>query len=352
MNKKINFKTNKILVQSMTNTKTHDVKATIEQINKMHQVGCHLVRVAIFDDADAEAIKEIVQLSPIPIIADIHFNYLYAISAIKSGVSKIRLNPGNINKPDEIKEIVDVAKEYDIAIRIGVNSGSIPIHILKKYNEKICSEAMLESLDEYLNLFKQFDFQNIVISLKASDPILNLEVNRLAKKKYNFPIHIGVTEAGPLLDSTIKSTIGLAPLLQEGVASTIRISISDDPVIEVKVAYKILNALKINNDRVNIVSCPTCGRLNYNMFEVVQKVEKYCEDKFFPLTISILGCIVNGIGEGKHADIGIAGSYDEALIFEKGKIIKRVNSSIAFNELKELIDKYYEEFNLNKVLVS
>ncbi|MGL4951367.1 MAG: flavodoxin/ferredoxin-dependent (E)-4-hydroxy-3-methylbut-2-enyl-diphosphate synthase, partial [Mycoplasma sp.] len=274
----------------------------------------------------------------------IHFNYLYALSAIKSGVSKIRLNPGNINKEEELEKIITAAKNADIPIRIGVNSGSIPINILNKYNNKICADAMIEALDEYLSLFAKFDFNNIVISLKASDPILNLEVNRLAKKKYSFPIHIGVTEAGPLLDSTIKSTIGLAPLLQEGVASTIRISISDDPVIEVKVAYKILNALKINNDRVNIISCPTCGRLSYNMFEIVKAVEEYCEDKFFPLNISILGCVVNGIGEGKHADIGIAGSLDQAIIFEKGNILKKVKASEGFNELKLLIDKYYLEF--------
>ncbi|MGL4948270.1 MAG: flavodoxin-dependent (E)-4-hydroxy-3-methylbut-2-enyl-diphosphate synthase [Mycoplasma sp.] len=344
MNKKIEFNKNRILVQSMTNTKTHDIQGTINQINQLHRVGCDLVRVAIFDDKDAIAIKEIVKLSPIPIIADIHFNYKYALDAINAGVAKIRLNPGNINKEEEIKQIIDAAKTNNVLIRIGVNSGSIPLDILKKYNDEITAEAMIEALENYLSIFNKYKFNDIVISLKASDPLLNLEVNRLAAKRFNFPIHVGVTEAGPLIDATIKSTIGLAPLLQEKIASTIRVSISDDPIVEIKVAYKILNSLKLVNNRVNIISCPTCGRLSYNMFEIVQAVDKYCEDKFFPLTISILGCVVNGIGEGKHADIGIAGSLDKALLFEKGKIIKTINAVNGLEELKKLIDKYYDEY--------
>lgn len=342
--KKINFDLPKIFVQSMTNTKTHEISETLKQINDLANAGCDLVRVAIFDDADIQALPDIVKASPIPIVADIHFNYLYALKAISVGVAKIRLNPGNINNPKELEEIIRAAKQADIYIRIGVNCGSLPSEILLKYNNVICAAAMLETLDQYLAIFEQYDFKKLVISLKSSDPLLNIEVNTLAASRYPYYIHAGVTEAGPLMDAIIKSTIGLTPLLQKHIVKTIRISISDDPVLEIKTAYKILNALDINHDRVNIISCPTCGRLSYKMFTLVDQIDKYCADKFFPLKISILGCIVNGVGEGKHADIGVAGSATKALLFEKGKIIKTIDAIDAYSELTKLIDLYYAKF--------
>ncbi len=337
-------KRDKIIVQSMTNTKTHDVTSTLNQIKKLQDAGCDIVRVAIFDDADAKAIQTIVNQSPLPIIADIHFNYKYALEAIKSGVFKIRLNPGNINKESEITEIINAAKKYNTWIRVGVNCGSLPENILQKYNHKVCADAMIETLDNYLKIFEQHDFNKLVISLKSSNPILNQEVNQKAAKHFKYPIHLGVTEAGPEKDAIIKSTIGLAPLLQEGIGNTIRISISSDPVIEVIVAHKLLNYLGLENNRVNIISCPTCGRLNYPMFEVVNEIEAYCKDKHFPLTISILGCVVNGIGEGKEADIGLAGSKDKCILFKKGEVLKIVSPNDALKELKQLIDEEYAKF--------
>ena len=344
MNNIVFDKNKKILVQSMTNTKTKNVDATIKQIIALEHAGCDLVRVAIFDDNDAEAIREIVKLSPLPIIADIHFNYLYAIKAIEAGVFKIRLNPGNIDDQSQIKQIIDSAKKYGTYIRIGVNCGSLPNDIVKEHG--ISAQSMLLSLSRYLKIFEENDFDKIVISLKSSDPLLNLEVNRLASKQFKYPIHIGVTESGTLINATIKSTIGLAPLISEGIGDTIRVSISDDPIKEVEVCIKMLNFLNKRKDRVEIISCPTCGRLDYNMFSVVDEIERYCYDKHFNLKISILGCIVNGIGEAKHADIGIAGSKASGILFENGKIIKNVNENELVDELKKLIDKKYNEFLL------
>ena len=340
-------KRDKIIVQSMTNTKTHDIKATLDQIKRLKVAGCDIVRVAIFDDKDAQAIQEIVKQSPLPIIADIHFNCQYALDAINAGVYKIRLNPGNINKESEILQIIEAANKHNTWIRIGVNCGSLSENILKKYNNQVCADAMIETLDNYLKIFEQHKFNKIVISLKSSNPILNQEVNTKAAKHFKYSIHLGVTEAGPEKDAIIKSTIGLAPLLQNGIGNTIRISISTDPVVEVEVAHKLLNYLGLENNRVNIISCPTCGRLNYPMFEVVNEIEDYCKDKHFPLTISILGCVVNGIGEGKHADIGLAGSSDKCMLFKKGNVLKIIPSKDALNELKALIDEEYKIYQSN-----
>ncbi len=337
-------KNKKILVQSMTNTKTKDINSTVNQIIKLKNAGCDLVRVAIFDDADADAIKEIVNLSPLPIIADIHFNYLYALKAIESGVFKIRLNPGNITDEKQIIEIINAAKKHDTFIRIGVNCGSLPEDIVKEYG--ISSKSMIMTLTRYLKIFEENNFKKIVISLKSSDPLLNLEVNRLASQQFNYPMHIGVTESGTLIDATIKSTIGLSPLINEGIGDTIRISISDDPVKEVEICIKMLNFLNKRKDRVEIISCPTCGRLDYDLFSVVNEIEEYCKDKHFNLKISILGCVVNGIGEAKHADIGIAGSKSSGILFENGKIIKTVKESELISELKKMIDKKYNDFLL------
>lgn len=340
--KHIDFK-DKILIQSMTNTKTKDIDKTLEQIKALAKYGCDLVRVAVFDDQDANSLEIICKKSPLPIIADIHFNFNYALKAIDSGVSKIRLNPGNISNPNEIKQIIDAAKRKKIWIRLGVNSGSIPEKYLIKNKNNIV-KSMLNLMEDYLKIFNKEKFNKLVLSFKCSDPLLNIKVNEAAFKKFKYPFHIGVTEAGTLLDATIKSTIGLAPLLIKGIGSTIRISISGDPCEEVKIAHKILNNLKLENNRINIISCPTCGRLNYDIFSIVAKVEKYCEFKFFPLTISILGCVVNGIGEGKHADIGLAGSGDKVIVFKDGKIYKHVSKNDAFKEIKKLIDDKYKMF--------
>lgn len=328
---------NRVLIQSMTNTKTHDIPATLKQINDLKDNGCDFVRVAVFDQADADALKELVKLSPLTLVADIHFNFEYAIQAIEAGVPKIRLNPGNLDDPQKLDLIVKKALEHKTVIRVGINSGSLPLDIHAKY--EVSAAGMVEAARRYINLLNSKGFDDIVISLKASDPLLMIAAYKLASETFNYPLHLGVTEAGMLLDGTIKSTVGLTPLLLDNLGDTIRISLTDDPVQEVIVAKKILNALKIRNDMVDIISCPTCGRLNYDMFPIVERIREYTKHMNFPLKISILGCVVNGIGEGKEADIGVAGGLNKGIIFKKGKILKTVKDTELFDELKILIDE-------------
>jgi (E)-4-hydroxy-3-methylbut-2-enyl-diphosphate synthase len=328
-----------ILVQSMTNTKTSDFDATAKQIKEMIFHGVDLVRVSIFDDDDILGLEKLIKYFEIPIIADIHFNSNYAIKAINAGAHKIRLNPGNIKSEKQIIEIINLAKSKNIPIRIGVNSGSIPDDLLD--NNKVTPDVMLKTLDRYLEIFESKEFDNIVISLKSHDYLINKKVNEIAHEKYIYPIHAGVTESGPMISGLIKSTLGLSGLIEKNIINTMRISLTDDPNLEVIAAIKLLNILKKRNDRVDIISCPTCGRLEADLFSIVNEIEKYCSNLFFPLTISILGCVVNGIGEGKQSDIGIACSKQKAILFENGKFLKNIDISDAINELKELIDKKY-----------
>jgi len=332
-----------ILVQSMTNTKTSDFDATLKQINEMIFHGVDLVRVSIFDDDDIIGLEKLIKTIDIPIIADIHFNASYAIKAINAGAHKIRLNPGNIKNEKQIIEIINLAKLKNIPIRIGVNSGSIPEDILE--NNQVTAKVMLKTLDRYLKIFESKQFDNIVISLKSHDYLINKEVNKIANDRYIYPIHAGVTESGPIISGLIKSTLGLSELIENKIIHTMRISLTDDPKLEVIAAIKLLNILKQRNDRVDIISCPTCGRLQGDLFFIVNEIEKYCGNLFFPLTISILGCVVNGIGEGKQSDIGIACSKDKAILFENGKFLKNIDISNAVDELKKLIDKKYLLYN-------
>lgn len=334
---------NRVLIQSMTNTKTSDLSATLNQIQRLKEAGCDYVRVAVFDDADANSLSELVKKSTLTLVADIHFNFEYALKAIDAGIKKIRLNPGNLDDPEKLKLIADAAKKNNVVIRVGINSGSLPKKIQDEYG--LTAEAMVMTAQRYINLLNQEGFDDIVVSLKASDPLLMIAAYKLASQKLSkYPLHLGVTEAGVLLDGSIKSSIGLTPLLLDGIGDTIRISLTDDPVKEVEVAKKILNFLKLRSDMVNIISCPTCGRLNYNMFPLVDKINEYTKNMHFPLKISILGCVVNGIGEGKEADIGVAGSIHKGIIFKKGKILKTVPESEIFTELTKLIDEMYEDY--------
>lgn len=337
---------NHVVIQSMTNTKTANIEATLEQIKLLKEAGCELARVAVFDDEDANALKELILQSPLPLVADIHFNFSYALIAIASGFKKIRLNPGNLDDPEKLQLICEAAKKNNVAIRVGVNSGSLPQHIIQKYG--VTSTGIVEAAKHYIKLLNDNEFNNIVVSLKSSDPLIMIAAYEKAAEELPYPLHLGVTEAGTLLDGTIKSVAGLAPLLVKGIGDTIRISLTDDPVNEVKVARKLLNTLGLRNDLVDIISCPTCGRLNFDMFPLVDKIKAYTKNMFFPLKISILGCVVNGIGEGKEADIGVAGSIHQAIIFKKGKILKTVPEHEAFNELKQLIDEAYNEYLANK----
>ncbi len=325
---------NKVVIQSMTNTKTKDVKATVKQIKELEKVGCEIVRVAILELEDAKAIKEIKKEIKIPIVSDIHFNPDFAIAAINNGTDKIRLNPGNIENEEKIKEIVNLCKERHVPIRIGINGGSLN----KKY--KHSEETMIESAKDHLRILEENDFYDICLSFKSSDPLECIKAYKLASKEFNYPLHLGVTEAGDLLNSAIKSSLALGNLMLEGIGDTIRISISDDPVKEVMVAKKLLRACGLKKDVANLISCPTCGRIQYDMLPIVKEIESYLEKIDKNIDVAIMGCPVNGPLEAKRADIGVAGGKDCALLFKKGEIIKSIPQDEVAKVLKEEIDKF------------
>lgn len=324
---------NKVVIQSMTNTKTKDVVATVKQIKQLEQAGCQIIRVAILELEDAKAISEIKKQIHIPIVSDIHFNPDFAIAAINNGTDKIRLNPGNIENEEKIKEIVELCKDRNVPIRIGINGGSLN----KKY--KHSEEAMIESAKDHLRILEANDFHNICLSFKSSDPIECIKAYNLASKEFNYPLHLGVTEAGGLIDSSIKSSVALGNLLLDGIGDTIRISISDDPVKEVMVAKKLLRTCGLKKDVANLISCPTCGRIQYNMLPIVKEMESYLEGVNKDIDVAIMGCPVNGPLEAKRADIGVAGGKDCALLFKKGEIIKSIPQEDVVKVLKEEIER-------------
>lgn len=334
---------NKVVIQSMTTTKTHDIQATLKQINALVNEGCELVRVAVLDDNDINALTELIKLSPVPLIADIHFSYLYALKVMELGIKKIRINPGNITDEEKLKLIINKAKEKNVVIRIGVNSGSIPLDLIDKYHGATI-QGMLEALDRAVKLFEKHGFYNLVLSLKATNPLWTIDLYEKASLMFDYPLHLGVTEAGTFMNGTVKSCVGLSSLLIKGIGDTIRISLTDDPVQEVKVAKALLYATGVETNQVDVISCPTCGRLNYDLWNVVREIEEYTKSMKFPLKIAILGCIVNGIGEGKEADIGIAGGNGKGIIFKKGKIYKNCDEKDLVPELKKLIDEAYIEY--------
>lgn len=311
-----------IAVQSMTNTFTHDIAATISQIKRLEKAGCEIARVAVPDQEAAAAISSIKQKISIPIIADIHFDYRLAISSVRAGADGLRLNPGNIGSIKKIEAVVDCAKSYNIPIRIGVNSGSLEKDILKKYNAA-SAEAMVESAMRHIELFKSFDFHNIKVSIKASDVYRTIDAYRLLSSKTDLPLHVGVTEAGGLYSGIVKSSLGIGMLLAEGIGDTIRVSLTRDPVEEVRVGYEILKALDIRQHGPDIISCPTCGRCKIDLFDIVERVEKALSLNPKPVKLAIMGCVVNGPGEAKEADIGIAGGDGTGILFRKGKVIKK-----------------------------
>ena len=325
---------NPILIQSMTNTKTKDVKATVNQILALEKAGCDIIRVAVLDMEDAKAIKEIKKEIHIPLVADIHFNGNFAIEAINSGADKIRLNPGNIKDEEMIKKIVLLCKEKNIPIRIGINAGSLD----SKY--KRCPESMILSAKDHLRILEKLDFKNIVLSFKSSDPKECIEAYRLASKEFDYPIHLGLTEAGGLLNSSIKSSLALGNLLLDGIGDTIRISISDNPIEEIRVAKKLLKACGLKKDVPNLISCPTCGRIQYDMLPIVKEMEEYLDTINKNITVAIMGCAVNGPGEAKDADLGVAGGKESAILFKKGEIVKTIPQKDIINILKEEINNY------------
>lgn len=327
---------NKIIIQSMTNTPTKNIDATVAQIHDLEKVGCEIVRVAVTDFEDAEAISKIIERVSIPVVADIHFDHRLALAALKNGVNKIRLNPGNIANQDHVKEVVHLCKSHQIPIRIGINSGSLPKHLLDKYKAP-CPQAMIEAADEHIAILKSLDFDDIVLSFKSSDVMLTIQVYRLAAQKYDYPLHIGVTEAGTKFHSAIKSSAALGALIADGIGDTIRISISGDPIDEIVVAKQLLRSFDLIDNVINLVSCPTCGRLAYDMLPIVNEVEKFITSLKSNITVAVMGCAVNGPQEASRADIGIAGGKNEALLFKKGNLIKKVPQDQLLSELKKEI---------------
>ncbi len=329
-----------IRIQSMTNTKTKDVEKTVEQILRLESLGCEIIRVAIPDMESAKAIEKIKAKIHIPIVADIHFDYKLALEAIYNGADKIRINPGNIGGPEKVKKIVDEAKRYGIPIRVGANSGSLPKEILEKYKSPT-PEAIVEAALNQVRLLESFDFDNIVISVKSSDVLTTIKSYEILSRKTSYPLHVGLTEAGTFIAGCVKSSIAIGHLLLQGIGDTIRVSLTDDPEKEVTVAKEILKGLKLKKG-VNIISCPTCARCNVDLIKIANEVEKRIGNLDLDISVAIMGCAVNGPGEAKEADIGIACGIGEGLLFKKGKIVKKVKEDDLVDELIREIYSLYK----------
>ena len=327
---------NKVVIQSMTNTKTKNIEKTVEQILALENAGCEIIRVACLDVEDARAIKEIKKQIHIPIVSDIHFDYKIALEAAKSGVDKIRINPGNIGSNDRVKAVVDACKERNIPIRIGVNSGSLPRDILER-DGKPTAKGMVEAGLRHIRILEDLDFFNIALSLKASDLNLCIESYEEAANTINYPLHLGVTHAGTEFSGTVSSSIGLGVLLREGIGDTLRVSLSANPVKEIKVAKEILKDCKLYDKSPTLIACPTCGRIQYDLIPIANEIEDFLQTIEANITVAVMGCGVNGPNEAKHADIGIAGGIKEGLLFKKGEIIRKVKQEDMVKVLKEEI---------------
>lgn len=333
-----------ILIQSMTNTKTQDIAATVEQIKSLQEAGCDIVRIAVPDMEAAEAVKRIKREISIPLVVDIHFDYRLAIQSIKNGADKIRINPGNIGDKERVKQVVQAAKERDIPIRIGINSGSLEKDILNKYGHPT-ADALVESTINNIGLIESMNFNDIVISIKSSDVMLTVESYMKASKVTDYPLHLGITEAGTVLAGSIKSSVGLGILLYNGIGDTIRVSLTGDPVEEIYAAREILKSLKLMKSGIEIISCPTCGRTNVDLIRVVEEVEALTRGvkPKRPMKLAVMGCAVNGPGEAKEADLGIAGGRGEFLLFRKGEIIKKIPQENVIEELLKEIKAFQAE---------
>lgn len=329
---------NPVRIQSMTNTKTEDVKATVAQILRLEEAGCELVRCTVPTMEAACALKEIKKQIHIPLIADIHFDYKLAIAAIENGADKIRINPGNIGSNEKVKAVVDAAKKANIPIRIGVNSGSLEKDKIEKYGG-VTAEGITESALEKIKLIEDMGYDNLVVSIKSSDVLISIKAHELIAKSTKHPIHVGITEAGTVWAGNIKSAIGIGIILHEGIGDTIRVSLTGDPVEEIYSAKLILKTLGLRKDGVTVVSCPTCGRTNVDLISLANKVEEMVKDIDKPIKVAVMGCVVNGPGEAREADLGIAGGIGEGLLFKKGEIIKKVPEEDLLKELKAELDK-------------
>jgi (E)-4-hydroxy-3-methylbut-2-enyl-diphosphate synthase len=334
---------NKVYIQSMTNTYTKDVEATVKQIKQLTEAGCEIIRVAVLDMVDAKSLGEIKKQISIPLVADIHFDYRLALEAINQGVDKIRLNPGNIPKTEHVQEVVEACKKKNIPIRIGVNSGSLPNRMVPT------AENMVETARHHVEILESMGFYDIALSLKATDMNLMVEAYRLAAKTFPYPLHLGVTEAGTAFSGAIKSAMGIGILLAEGIGNTIRVSLTDNPVLEIQAAKEILKNLGLKDKVPNLISCPTCGRIQYDMIEIAKRIETYLLKVNKTINVAIMGCAVNGPGEASHADIGIAGGKGEALLFRHGKVIKKIKESEVYDVLVEEINNFDDSKNRGTV---
>ncbi|MCM3630064.1 flavodoxin-dependent (E)-4-hydroxy-3-methylbut-2-enyl-diphosphate synthase [Paenibacillus glycanilyticus] len=334
---------NEVIIQSMCTTKTADVEATVAEILRLEEAGCQIVRVTVNNKEAADAIKEIKKRINIPLVADIHFDYRLALQAIENGIDKVRINPGNIGRREKVEAVVKACKERGIPIRIGVNAGSLENHLLEKYGYPT-PEAMVESALFHIGILEELDFHDIIVSLKASDVPMAIAAYSMAAEKIKYPLHLGITEAGTLHSGTIKSSAGIGALLALGIGNTVRISLSADPVEEVKVARELLKTFGLITNAATLISCPTCGRLDIDLFSIANEVEEYISKVKVPIKVSVLGCAVNGPGEAREADIGIAGARGEGLLFRYGEMIRKVPEAELLNELKKEIDEIVRVF--------
>lgn len=332
-----------LFIQSMTTTKTHDVEATVAEILRLEEAGCQIVRVACPDERAAYSIGAIKERINIPLVVDIHFDYKLALIAIEQGADKIRINPGNIGRQEKVEAVVRAAKEKGIPIRIGVNAGSLEKHILKKYGYPT-ADGMVESALHHIKILEDLDFHDIIVSLKASDVNLAVEAYKKAAAAFDYPLHLGITESGTLFAGSIKSAAGLGTLLSAGIGNTLRVSLSADPVQEIKVARELLKIFGLSSNAATLISCPTCGRIEIDLISIANEVEEYISTIKAPLKVAVLGCAVNGPGEAREADIGIAGARGEGLLFMKGKTVRKVPEETMVEELKMEIDKLAEEY--------
>ena len=328
----------RVIIQSMTNTKTKHIEETVKQILELENAGCQIVRVACLDMEDAKAIKQIKEKIHIPIVADIHFDYKIALQAIEAGVDKVRINPGNIGNVERVKAVVDSCKKKNIPIRIGVNAGSLEKDLLEKYGGKPTAKAMIESAKRHIKILEDLKFYDIALSLKASSLDLCIQAYEEAAKVFPYPLHLGITESGTVFSGTIKSSIGLGVMLRQGFGDTIRVSLSDNPVEEIKVAKEILKNCGLYKNSPTLIACPTCGRTQIDLIPIAKEVEEFLQTIQEDITVAVMGCAVNGPGEAKNADIGIAGGVKEGILFKKGKIIKKVKQEEIVQVLKDEIN--------------
>ena len=330
-----------IAIQSMCNTKTEDVKATVAQIHALEAAGCDIIRVAVPTMEAAEAIRDIKKQIHIPLVGDIHFDYRLAIEAMKNGVDKIRINPGNIGSSDRVKAVVDMAKACHVPIRVGVNSGSLEKAIIEKYGH-VTAEGIVESALDKVRMIEELDYDQMVISIKSSDVMMCVKAHELIASQTDYPLHVGITESGTLISGNIKSAVGLGIMLNEGIGNTIRVSLTGDPVEEIKSAKLILRTLGLRKGGIEVVSCPTCGRTQIDLIGLANQVENMVQGYDLNLKVAVMGCVVNGPGEAKEADLGIAGGKGEGLLIRKGEIIKKVPERELLGALKDALDHWGE----------